>query len=84
MIGLESGCPQGINSDPAWSEKVYTPISNKQPLGKTLYCTSSTLQHLLFGNFAIAIVPLFCNVVLRVRRAASTDLWQACEYCFTE
>jgi hypothetical protein len=55
MIGLESGCPQGINSDPAWSEKVYTPISNKLPLGKTLYCTTSTLQHLLFSNFAIAI-----------------------------
>jgi hypothetical protein len=37
--------------------------------GQTLY----NLQHLLFGDFAIAFF-LFFNVILQVRRAASIDL----------
>jgi hypothetical protein len=43
-------------------EKVYTPIPNKPPPGKPFTFTASTLQHLplqhlLFGNFAIAFFP---------------------------
>jgi hypothetical protein len=48
-----------------------------------LQFTASTLQHLLFGDFAIAFF-LFSNVVLQVRQAALIDLRQACEYHFTE
>jgi hypothetical protein len=68
---------------------VYTPISNKPHQGKPftlqhLHYNISFLQHLLFGDFAIVIFLFFYNAMLRVRRAASTDLWQACEYRFTK
>jgi hypothetical protein len=51
VIGSDSSCHRDINSDPVWSEKLYTPISNKPPPGKPF-----TLQHLpflLFGDFTI-------------------------------
>jgi hypothetical protein len=55
VIGQESGCPQDINSDPAWSENMYTPISNKPHTCKPVtICTTLLLQHLLFGDFANA------------------------------
>jgi hypothetical protein len=55
-------CPQDKNGDPAWSENLYTPISNKLPPGKPFTFIASTLQHLplqhlLFGDFTIAIFP---------------------------
>jgi hypothetical protein len=81
MIGYESGCPQG---NPVWSEKVYTPISNKPPLGKPFTLQHLLLQHLLFDDFTIEFFLLFYNVVLQVRRAASINIRQACEYRFTE
>jgi hypothetical protein len=59
-------------------KSVHTNIKQTAP-GKPF-----TLQHLLFGDFAIVFFLFFYNVVLRVRRAASTDLRQACEYRFTE
>jgi hypothetical protein len=57
IISWELGCLQDINSDPAWSEKAYTPISNKPPLGKPFTLQHLLLQHLLFGDIAIAFFP---------------------------
>jgi hypothetical protein len=58
----------------------YVHTNTKQTAsGQILY----NLQHLLFGDFAIAFF-LFLNTVLQVRRAASMNLRQACEYRFTE
>jgi hypothetical protein len=57
--------------------------------GQPFTFTASTLQHLplqhlLFGDFVIVFFSLFYDAVLRVCRAASADLQQACEYRFIE
>jgi hypothetical protein len=50
---------------------------------QTLY----NLQHLLYNIYLSTISPcvfIFFNAVLQVRRDASIDLRQACEYPFIE
>jgi hypothetical protein len=74
-------CPQDINSDPAWSENLYTQILNKPPPGEPF--TASTLQHLplqhlLFGDFTIAIFSFLQHCVsssLGCINWPGTSLW---------
>jgi hypothetical protein len=76
-LSRSRGCPRDINSDPVWSRKsVHTNIKQTAS-GKTLYLYCIYFTASTFWWLRHCVFSLFYNVVLWVRRAASTDLRQA-------
>jgi hypothetical protein len=65
-------CPQDINSDPAWSGKVYTPVSNKPPPANPLLLLHLLYNIYLYNIYFSATSPL--RFFSFLQRCASSSL----------